>query len=105
MKGATNQLKADGLLKDGCYGIQVADDDMEALKSMFGPEQGYSGKCRDDLTRQVLKDELVTKARAIELADFHSKSVWRKVSARLPGRPMVNPPSPSDGWTPTKGTS
>ena len=73
LKGATNQLKADGLLKDGCYGIQVADDDMEVLKSMFRPEQGYSGKYRDDLTGQVLKDELVTKARAVELAYFHSK--------------------------------
>ena len=37
--GATNQLKADGLLKNGCYGIQVANDDMEVFKSMFEPEQ------------------------------------------------------------------
>ena len=36
LKGATNQLKTDGLLKDGCYGIHMADDDMEVLKSMFG---------------------------------------------------------------------
>ena len=39
---------------------------MEAVKSMFGPEQGYSGKCRDDLTGQVLKDELVTKGSRLE---------------------------------------
>lgn len=83
LKGATNQFKADGLLKDGCYGMQVADGDMEVLKSMFGPEQGYSGKYKDDLTGQVLKDELVTKARAVELAYFHSKSVWRKVSRKV----------------------
>ena len=82
-EGGHHQLKADGLLKDGCYGIQVADDDMEALKSMFGPEQGYSGKYRDDLTGQVLKDELVTKARAVELAYFHSKSIWKKVSRKV----------------------
>ena len=45
---------------------------------------GYSGKYRDDLTGQVLKDELVTKARAVELAYFHSKSVWKKVSRNVP---------------------
>ena len=32
------------------------------------PYKGYSGKFKDDLTRQVLKDELVLKARAFELA-------------------------------------
>ena len=29
LKGVTDQLRADGLLKQGCYGIQVADDDLE----------------------------------------------------------------------------
>ena len=56
-----DQLRSDGLLKQGCYGIQVADNDLEVLKSIYGTEQGYSGKYKDDLTGQLLKDELVLK--------------------------------------------
>ena len=41
-KGVTDQLRADGLLKQGCYRIHVADDDFEVLKSIYSPEQGYS---------------------------------------------------------------
>ena len=37
-----DQLQADGLLKQGCCGIQVADDDLEVLKNIYGPEQGFS---------------------------------------------------------------
>ena len=48
-------MKADGPLKDGCNGIQVADNDLAVLKATNGPEHGYSGKCKDDLTGQVLK--------------------------------------------------
>ena len=81
-------------MKQGCYGIQVADDDLEVLKSIYGPEQGYSGKYKDDLTGQLLKDELVLKARRVELEYFNSKGVWRKVprhNARAAtGRPPVS---------------
>ena len=80
-------------MKSGCYGIQVADDDLEVLKETYGHAQGYSGRYRDDLTGQVLKDTLVAKARAVELDDFNSKGVWRKVprgSARATtGRPPI----------------
>ena len=79
LKGVSDQLRADGLLKQGCYGIQVADDDLEILKSICGPEQGYSGRYKDDLTGQLLKDELVMKARRVELDYFNSKGVWKKV--------------------------
>ena len=58
-KGVTDQLRADGLLKQGCYGIQVTDDDLEVLKNIYGPEQGYTGKYKDDLTGQLLNVELV----------------------------------------------
>ena len=68
------------MVRSGCFGIQVPDDDAEVLKSMYGPEQGYSGKYKDDLTGQVLRDDLVKEARAVELAFFTSKGVWRKVS-------------------------
>ena len=79
LKGIRNQMKRDGLLKNGCYGVQVADDEAEIERQMRGPDQGYSGAYRDDLTGQVLRDDLVKVARAAELAYFNSKKVWRKV--------------------------
>ena len=79
LRGIRDQLRHDGLLKDGCYGIQAPDEDAEVERHLRGPEQGYSGKCRDDLTGQTLKDSLVEEARAKELSFFHSKKVWTKV--------------------------
>ena len=73
-------MRTDGLLKNSCYGVQVADDDLAVLKATYGPEQGYTGKYKDDLTGQVLKDALVLQARAVELAYFNTKEVWKKVS-------------------------
>ena len=80
LSGINAQLTQDDLLKNGCFGIQVPDDDAAVLKSMFGPAQGYSGRYRDDLTGQVLRDDLVRQARAKELAYFHEKGVWVKIS-------------------------
>ena len=92
MKGVTEQMRRDNIPKPGCYGMQVADDDAKVLKSMYGPEQGYSGTYKDDLTGQVLKDELVKKARAVELAYFNSKGVWRKVLRRRSRHETSRPP-------------
>ena len=43
LKGISYQMRADGLLKNGCYGVQVADDELAVLEAMYGVEQGYSG--------------------------------------------------------------
>ena len=64
IRGITAQLRADNLLKNGCYGIQAPDDDEQVILDMHSPEQGYSGKYRDDLSGQVLMDKLVEGARA-----------------------------------------
>ncbi len=94
LKGVRNQMVSDGLLKNGCFGLQAPDDDGEVEKHMRGPAQGYSGAYRDDLTGQVLKDELAKAARAKELAFFHSRRVWLKVPkahARAEGgRPPIS---------------
>ena len=58
---------------------------MEVFKSMFWPEQVYSGKCRDDLTGQVLKDELVTKARAVERVLSFQECVEESYPQGCPG--------------------
>ena len=79
MKGITNQLREDDMLRSGCFGMQVPDDDAEVLRATYGPEQGYTGKFKDDITGQVLRDEWVHEARAVELAFFSAKGVWKKV--------------------------
>lgn len=79
LHGITQQLRADRLTKAGCLGVQVPDDDHEIEHTLYGPKQGYSGKFHDDLTGQVLRDELVMAARATELTFFTSKAVWKKV--------------------------
>ena len=106
IKGITAQLRLDNLTKEGCYGIQVPDGDAQVIKTLYGPEQGYSGKYRDDLSGQVLKDTLVEEARANELLYFHSKGVWLKVpwstACSRTGRPPI---SPCDGWKRIKVTT
>ena len=73
-------MRTDGLLKNGCYGVQVADDDLAVLEATYRLEQGYSGRYKDDLTGQTLKDALVLQARAVEFAYLNTKGVWNKVS-------------------------
>ena len=67
IKGMTDQLTADGMVKPGEVGINALDDDEIMKTSMKGPAQGYSGAYRDDLTKQVLRDDLVHEARRKEL--------------------------------------
>ena len=75
LNGISDQMRTDGLLKHCCYGVQVADDDLAVIKATYGPEQSHSGKYKDDLTGQVLKDALVLQARAVELEYFNSKGI------------------------------
>ena len=93
-KGVADQLRHDSLLKDGCSGIQVPDDEEEINKNMRGPAQGFSGKYLDHLTGQVLKDSLVQEAPAKELLYFHSKGVWVKrpkaMAREKTGRPAIS---------------
>ena len=119
MRGLTAQLRADRRLIAGCYGIQAAaaehasvvagtvaaaehasvaadteTDKAMAEEQLFGPAQGYSGKYKDDLTGQPLKDDLVRAARAKELEFSSSKGVWMKVLRRRAfertGRPPIS---------------
>ena len=56
----------------------AVDEEQTAEQALSGEAQGYSGKYRDDLTGQVLKDELVQEARTKELSYFADKGVWSK---------------------------
>ena len=112
LRGMTAQLRRDRRLIAGCYGIQVEgleldsepvdketggimhghlaalaaeakNEDAMAEKQLFGPAQGYSGKYKDDLTGQPLRDDLVKMARAKELEFFCSKGVDQGASTKI----------------------
>ena len=94
LRGLRNQLKADDLMKNGCFGVQVPDDDAAVERSIRGVAQGFSGKFKDDLTGQVLRDDDVRAARAKELEYFCTKGVWKKmpkhVARALSGRAPIS---------------
>ena len=66
--GLMSQLGSDGRIEQGCYGVQIAEE-VNALTNdrWQGMGPGYSGKYRDDLTGQSLRDDLVKAARKKEL--------------------------------------
>ena len=78
IKGTSKQPRADGITKNGCFGLQAKDDEDEITRACYGQAPGYSGKYRNDVTRQILKDKLVERARAVEFDFFNKKVVWRK---------------------------
>ena len=78
LKGMGNQMRRAGILKPGCQGLMAVDDEDIDAQERCGPAQGYSGQFRDDLSGQVLKDDLVAEARAKEMAYFQQKGVWQK---------------------------
>jgi len=109
LRGLTAQLRNDRRLIAGCFGIQadahvfhtdclaldaeLAGEEQSVRKHVLGPAQGYSGKYRDDLTGQPLRDDLVKAARAKELEFFSSKGVWSKVPRQRAFARTGKPPS------------
>ncbi len=86
LRGIAEQGRDDSLLKDGCFGMQVGDDDADVEAATRGPAQGYSGKYKGDLTSQAINDAMVVEARAKELTFFYSKGVRvKEASPHGPG--------------------
>ena len=66
-----------------CRGIGRPDEEgMHAVTDEDGAQAmiGCSGKYRDDISGQLLRDGLVHEARAKELKYFTDKNVWTKRS-------------------------
>jgi len=72
------QLRMDGVMRPGCQGLLAVDEEVMLEKKMCEPGKGCSGKYRDDITGQMLRDDLVDEARMKELAYFKDKGVWSK---------------------------
>ena len=78
IRGIKSQLRDAGYFKQGEVGLHALDDDRAAEASLKSVAMGYSGKFRDDITGQPLRNDLVMEARATELRYFNEKGVWRK---------------------------
>jgi hypothetical protein len=80
LRGFEAQLRKDGAIQNGIYGIQPRFDE-DPVMQMEGVEQRIvngmvaTGKFKDDLTRQPLVDILVQEARKKELEYFAAKRV------------------------------
>ena len=87
-------MKADGVIVDGCHGLHALEEADQVKATLCTPENGYSGKFVDDITKQPLKDELVREARVKELSYFNSKGVWLKrpkeEARKKTGRPPIS---------------
>ena len=68
-----DELKFRGMLRRGEVGLHAVTDDHE-----FELPPGCSGRFRDEISGQPLRDDLVAEARAKELRYFCEKGVWVK---------------------------
>ncbi len=78
IRGMLNELKSKGIWKEGEVGLHaVTDEDQgEGINPEMDPR--FTGKYRDDVSGQILRDDLVQEARAKELTYFSTKGVWTK---------------------------
>ena len=76
IRGMIEEMHFLGIARPGEVGLHAVTDDAEDQKELRGPAQGYSGRFRDDITGQVLIDELVSSAQQKELDYFEEKKVW-----------------------------
>ena len=74
VRGMVDEMHVCGIMRRGEQGLHaVSDEDREEA----WPE-GCSGRYRDDISGQLLRDDLVAEARAKELQYFCGKGVWTK---------------------------
>ena len=78
IKGIAAELEERGIINPGEVGMHAVTDDANG-NEVKNASTGYSGKYKDDITGQLLKDSLVIAARRTELTYFNAKGVWTKV--------------------------
>ena len=87
------QMKACGIVRDHEVGLHAVTDDGEFERAFKAKDPRFSGKFKDDITGQVLRDDLVAEARKKELLYFKTKGVWCKrpkdEARRRTGRPPI----------------
>ena len=78
LRGISDELHECGMLTQGCMGVQLPVDENPKSQNAALYDKRFTGKHKDDMTGQVLRDDLVEAARALELAYFEEKGVWKK---------------------------
>ena len=92
LKGMFDEMKARGIVRDHEHGLHAVTDEPAVEAQVKTMDPRYSGKYKDAMTGQVLRDDLVQEARAKELDYFCVKGVWvkrpkgeaRRATGRLP---------------------
>ena len=74
----TRQLEDIFVVEAGVVVLHAVTDEKLNSAQLKTLENGYTGKSEDDITGQLLRDDLVNAARITELEYFNSKGVWRK---------------------------
>ena len=94
LKGMHSEMRIRGIVNSNEVGLNAVTDDHKAEEDFKKADSRYSGKYRDDLTGQVLRDDLVREARAKELQHFFDKGVWvkrpRPEAKRVTGKPPIS---------------
>ena len=75
--GMHKQLEADGHMAPGHIGMIASEDPIMDVDAVADPR--CSGQYRDNITGQLLRDDLIREARLKELQYFRDKGVWAKV--------------------------
>ncbi len=94
VKGMHAQMRRVGIVNDHEVGLHAMTDEPAVEELVRKDDPRYTGKCKDDITGQVLRDDLVREARAKELEYFKSKGVWakrpRREAKQVTGRPPIS---------------
>ena len=104
LRGIHRELQSRGIMTAGDVGMHGLED-ADQTHLARGIEQGYSGKYLDDISKQVLRDDLVQEARRKELDYFVSKGVWQKSPDKGHALRRASHPSACGGWTSTRVTT
>ena len=94
LRGMYDQMRASGIVRDHEVGLHAVTDDLKVQEEFKTRDPRFSGKFKDDLSGQVLRDDLVHEARAKEMQYFRSKGVWtkrpRREARHATGRPPIS---------------
>ena len=77
VKGMVQEMAHRGIWRGGEVGLHAVQD-AEGDEEARSLDPRFTGKYRDDITGQVLRDDLVEEARCLELKYFNAKGVWEK---------------------------
>ena len=77
IRGMVEEMAERGIWREGEVGLHAVEDKDGAAEAR-ALDSRYSGRYRDDVTGQPLRDDLVREARLTELKYFNSKGVWEK---------------------------